>query len=84
MKSDLDLHHYKDDSSLSPSHLDITSYLSVLNLVNTCCSHLGTIYRVFIKYLPPERFSFDFGKYTIEIHRIEKIEKSVDPNESNS
>jgi hypothetical protein len=72
MKNDLDLRYYKDDSSLSPSHLDITSYISVLNLVNTCCSHLGTIYRVFIKDLPPERFSFDFGRYTTEIRRIEK------------
>jgi hypothetical protein len=72
MKSDFDLCHYKDDSSLSSSHLDITRYLSVLYLVNTCCSHLGSIYRVFIKDLPPERFSFDFGKYTIEIHGIDK------------
>ncbi|WP_353273619.1 tetratricopeptide repeat protein [Wolbachia endosymbiont (group A) of Agelastica alni] len=83
IKSDFDLRHYKDDNSLSLSYLDITSYLSAPNLVNTCCSHLGTIYRVFIGDLPPERSSWDFAKYTKETHSIVKIEEALDPEKGN-
>ncbi|WP_261368573.1 tetratricopeptide repeat protein [Wolbachia pipientis] len=83
IKSDFDLRHYKDDNSLSLSYLDITSYLSAPNLVNTCCLHLGTIYRVFIEDLPPERSSWDFAKYTKETHSIVKIEEALDPEKGN-
>jgi hypothetical protein len=34
--------------SIDLQHLDITSYLSAPNRINTCKSHLGTVYRIFI------------------------------------
>jgi hypothetical protein len=33
--------------SINLQHLDITGYLSAPNLINTCNSHLGTVYRIF-------------------------------------
>jgi len=33
--------------SIDLQHLDITSYLSAPNRINTCNSHLGTVYRIF-------------------------------------
>jgi hypothetical protein len=36
-----------DGRSIDLEHLDITSYLSAPNLINTCNSHLGTVYCIF-------------------------------------
>jgi len=36
-----------DDRSSELEHLDITSYLSAPNSINTCNTHLGTVYRIF-------------------------------------
>ena len=33
--------------SIDLQNLDITSYQSAPNLINTCNSHLGTVYRIF-------------------------------------
>jgi hypothetical protein len=33
--------------SIDLEHLDITSYLSPPNRINTCNTHLGTVYRIF-------------------------------------
>jgi len=37
-----------DGRSIDIEHLDITSYLSVPNRINTCNKHVGTVYRIFI------------------------------------
>jgi len=37
-----------DGRSIDLEQLDITSYLSAPNRVNTCKTHLGTVYRIFI------------------------------------
>ena len=34
-------------SSVDLQHLDVTNYLSAPNRINTCNSHLGTVYRIF-------------------------------------
>jgi len=36
-----------DGRSIDIEHLDITSYLSAPNRINTCNKHLGTVYRIF-------------------------------------
>ena len=36
-----------DGSSVDLKHLDITSYLSAPNRINTCNKHVGTVYRIF-------------------------------------
>jgi hypothetical protein len=36
-----------DGRSIDIEHLDITSYLSAPNRINTCNTHLGTVYRIF-------------------------------------
>ena len=45
MTDHLDVRH--DGRSTDIDHLDITSYLSAPNRINTCNSHLGTLYRIF-------------------------------------
>ena len=45
MRDTYDVSH--DGRSIDIEHLDITSYLSAPNRVNTCNSHLGTVYRIF-------------------------------------
>jgi hypothetical protein len=39
-----------DDRSIDLDHLDITSYLSAPNRINTCNSHIGTVYRIFTDF----------------------------------
>ena len=46
MKKTFDLRHKRH--SIDLQHLDITSYLSAPNRINTCNSHVGTVYRIFI------------------------------------
>ena len=45
MADRLDVRH--DGRSIELEHLDITSYLSAPNRINTCNRHLGTVYRIF-------------------------------------
>jgi hypothetical protein len=45
MTDHLDVRH--DGRSTDIDHLDITSYLYAPNHINTCNSHLGTLYRIF-------------------------------------
>ncbi|KAI2800837.1 hypothetical protein BLOT_012409 [Blomia tropicalis] len=56
--------------------LDITSYLSAPNLVNTCNIHVGKIYRVFIDF-PIETYFSDLF-YTLNTHSIKNILKTFD------
>ena len=45
MTDKLDVRH--DGRSIDIAHLDITSYLSAPNRINTCNKHVGTVYRIF-------------------------------------
>ena len=60
-------------------HLDITSYLSAPNRINTCNSHVGTIYCIFTDL---SDMSF-FGKHTplsnIATQRLDKTVEAFDP-----
>ena len=39
-----------DGRSVELEHLDITSYLSAPNRINTCNKHVGTVYRIFTAF----------------------------------
>jgi Tfp pilus assembly protein PilF/GR25 family glycosyltransferase involved in LPS biosynthesis len=56
--------------------LDITVYLSVPNLINTCRTHLGTVYRLYPP-LPMFVFYKPFG-YLLETHSIDRQVKCFD------
>jgi len=45
MKDTFDVRH--GGRSIASKHLDITSYLSSPNRINTCNKHVGTLYRIF-------------------------------------
>ena len=59
-------------SSIYLQHLDITSYLSVPNRINTCNSHLGTIYRIFtdlsdMGWKKKHTLSYNLATHSIDI-----------------
>jgi len=55
-----------DGRSIDLEQLDITSYLSAPNRVNTCKAHLGTVYRIFIDLS-------DMGWYTTLIDTVYRL-----------
>ena len=78
MADKLDVRHH--GSSIDLQHLDITSYLSAPNRINTCNSHLGTVYRIFTDLSDRD----NLGKpttaaYNLATHRIDKILQAFDP-----
>ncbi|KAI2802000.1 hypothetical protein BLOT_010192 [Blomia tropicalis] len=62
--------------NLPINSLDITSYLSAPNLVNTCNTHVGKIYRVFIDFLHKSSFTDFF--YDPQTHSIINILETFD------
>ncbi|KAI2795594.1 hypothetical protein BLOT_016641 [Blomia tropicalis] len=71
LQSDFDV-RYDNVEKLPIDSLDITSYLSAPNRINTCNKHVGKIYRVFI----------DFDKksllYDLQTHSLDNILKTFD------
>jgi len=67
-----------DGRSIDLEHLDITSYLSAPNLINTCKSHLGTVYRIFTDLSEMRWWEIEFVFYTKSTHSIDKIVKIFD------
>ncbi|KAI2795582.1 hypothetical protein BLOT_016629 [Blomia tropicalis] len=63
---------YDNVEKLPIDSLDITSYLSAPNQVNTCNPHVGKIYRVFID------FSIKSLSYNLQTHKIKNILKTFD------
>jgi hypothetical protein len=65
--------------SIVLQHLDITSYLSTPNIINTCKSHLETVYRIFTDL---SNMAF-LGRYTplhnLATHSMDKIVQTVHP-----
>jgi len=62
-----------DGRSVDLEHLDITSYLSAPNLINTCKSHLGTVYRIFTD-LSDMRWQQNLTPlYNLATHDMDKI-----------
>ena len=68
-KLDVRLH----GNSIDLQHLDITSYLSAPNRINTCNSHLGTVYRVLTDLSDMGFFGKRTPLYNLATHRMDKI-----------
>jgi len=65
--------------SIDLENLDITSYLSAPNRINTCNKHVGTVCRIFTD-LPAMRWWQKItGSYNIETHSMNKIVQAFDP-----
>jgi hypothetical protein len=60
-------------------HLDINSYLSAPNLINTCNKHLGTVYRIFTDLIHMGFLGQHTPLYNIATHRLDKIVEAFDP-----
>ena len=66
--------------SIDLQHLDITSYLSAPNRINTCNSHLGTVYRIFTDLSDMGRKEKHTPFYNIATHSMDKIVEVFDPD----
>jgi len=67
-----------DGRSIDIENLDITSYLSAPNLINTYKSHLGTVYRLFTDLSGMGWWEKDFVFYTKATHDMDKIVEFFD------
>ena len=77
MTDTLDVRH--DGNSIDTEHLDITSYLSAPNRVNTCTAHVGTVYRIF-----PDLSDMGWRKkytalYNLATNTMDKIVQAFNP-----
>jgi hypothetical protein len=77
MRNNLDVR--LDGRSIDLKQLDITSYLSAPNRINTCHSHLGTVYRIFTDLSDMESLSKHTALYNLVTHSMEKIVEAFDP-----
>jgi hypothetical protein len=68
-----------DGHSIDLEHLDITSYLSAPNLINTCKSHVGTVYRIFTDLSDMGWREKNTPLYNLTTHSMEKIVQAFDP-----
>jgi len=74
-KLDVRLHGH----SVDLQHLDITSYLSAPNRINTCNSHLGTVYRIFTDLSDMGWKEKRTLLYNLATHSMDKIVQAFDP-----
>jgi len=65
--------------SIDLQQLDITIYLSAPNRINTCNSHLGTIYRIFTDLSDMGFLKKHTALYNTATHSMDKIVKAFDP-----
>jgi hypothetical protein len=78
MAGDFDVRLYGRSTDLE--HLDITSYLSAPNLVNTCNAHVGTVYRIFVDLTDMGWWTKHTALYTlVATHSKDKIEEAFNP-----
>jgi len=66
-------------SSINLQHLDITSYLSAPNCINTCNSHLGTVYRIFTDLSDMGWKEKHTPIFNLATHKMDKIVQAFDP-----
>ncbi|KAI2800886.1 hypothetical protein BLOT_012461 [Blomia tropicalis] len=69
---------YDNVEKLPIDCLDITSYLSAPNRINTCNSHVGKIYRVFINFSNKSFFDLTNKFYILQTHSLENILETFD------
>jgi hypothetical protein len=62
-----------DGRSIYLEQLDITSYLSAPNRINTCNTHVGTVYRIFIDLSDMGWWEKHTAWFTLEAHSMQKI-----------
>ena len=74
-----DKHHVGHLSSIILEHLDITSYLSAPNLINTYNSHLETVWRIFIDLSDMGLKEKHIKLYNLAAHIMDKIVQAFDP-----
>ena len=67
-----------DGRSIDLEHLDITSYLSAPNPINTCNAHLGTVYRIFPDLTDMGQWEGNSALYNLATHSMDKIVKAFD------
>jgi ankyrin repeat protein len=60
-------------------NLDITSYLSAPNRINTCNTHVGTVYRIYIDTSDMGWWARHTALYNAATHSMNKILKVFDP-----
>ena len=65
--------------SIFPKLLDITSYLSAPNIINTCNRHLGTVYRIFTDLSDMTWKEKHTPLYNLATHKLDKILEAFDP-----
>jgi len=68
-----------DGSSIALKHLDITSYLSAPNRINTYNKHVGTVYRIFTDLSDMGWLEKHTVLYDSAMNRLDKIVQSFDP-----
>ena len=68
-----------DGHSITLKHLDITSYLSAPNRINTCNKHVGTVYRIFTDLSDMGWLGKHTSMYNRATHSLRKIVEAFDP-----
>jgi hypothetical protein len=68
-----------DGRSISLKQLDITSYLSAPNSINTCNKHVGTVCRIFTDLSDMSWLEKHTALYESATNRLDKIVESFDP-----
>ena len=68
-----------DGHTITLKHLDITSYLSAPNRINTCSKHVGTVYRIFTDLSDMGWLGKHTSMYNLATHSLEKIVQAFDP-----
>jgi len=69
-----------DGCSIDLEHLDITSYLSAPNRINTCNEHVGTVYRIFTDLSDMGWWKKHSPLYNLATHSMDKIVEAFDPD----
>ena len=78
-KMDDELYVRHDGRSIDIEHLDITSYLSAPNSINTCNAHVGTVYRIFTDLSYMGWWERSTVLYNLATHSMDKILEVFDP-----
>lgn len=78
MKDKFDVRYEGRSSSVKA--LDITTYLSAPNLVNTCNAHVGTLFRIEMNYSAMTLFEKYTLLYTNAAHAMQEIVDSLHTN----
>ena len=68
-----------DGRSINIEHLDITSYLSAPNRINTCNKHLGTVYRIYPDLSDMDWWGKNTALYNLATHSMQKIVEAFNP-----